>query len=648
MENQTSEITGDAALRTRSVARGPVSSQTFANIPAQPVRNASHMSVEMALLALCGLPLNDLFLAQEISYAQGVGIAEFALAEGYIEADIFYAALARALRRPFVHGYVRLGQNLSPQAQITAGIAPLADDTLPSRYLIAPAARNLRYLLQNKSVQRQDFAISTPDHLRNLVLDQAAPVLADAASHQLWRQNKNLSAQSGLNAVQAAILALALMGFTFGLVQNLERTFEIAGLGCNIMTAAFVLHRLAACWASPPPDNGGSLSFLPEFSLPPYSLIIALYDEVSVVSKLYAALRALKYPKAKLEIIFVLEQDDHRTRVALTALNMGYPYKLIIAPPGYPRTKPRALNIALPFAKGEFVCVYDAEDSPDPDQLQKVVASFAAAPTRLACIQAKLAVENGADAMLTRFFAIEYAGLFDVLNPGIAALGLSFPLGGTSNHFRTEVLRDVGGWDAWNVTEDADLGLRLVRAGYNIQMLDSTTWEEGPTTLGGWLGQRRRWFKGWMQTLIVHTRRFRLTTGPGRSWPILHLLMTVAGTLTAALTAPAATVLLIWLMFFSEGLTFSDLFARPLFSFSLAVNGLGLVSIYWAGLIGILRRGELRQLIILPLLPGYFLLVSLAAWWAVYDLIVNPFVWNKTAHGKIGKETLRHRSPQPE
>eukprot|EP01037_Dinobryon_pediforme_P007014 gene7014-7083_t len=654
MENQTSELKNAGSIRSNSIHPLPTSALTQPNAqasfvrarnPLSPERGVQHMSVEMALLALCGLPLNDLFVAQEMAQSQGVGIAEFAIAEGYIAAETFYAALARSLRRPFLREYVRLGETMSPQAQISAGIVQLDDETLSCRYLIAPAARNLRFLLQNKSGHRQDFAISTPGHLRALILEQSAPALADLASLQLWRQNENLSARSGLNPAQSALLGLALAGFIFGLFQNLPLTFEISGLGFNIIIAGFVLHRLAASWASPAPDKAIPRDLLPEFSLPQYSLIVALYDEVDVVSNLYAALSALKYPRAKLEIIFVLEQDDERTHAALSQLNMGAQYKLLIAPPGYPHTKPRALNVALPFVSGEFVCVYDAEDMPDPDQLQKAVAAFAAAPERLACVQAKLAIDNGADSILTQFFAIEYAGLFDVLNPGVAALGLSFPLGGTSNHFRTEVLRNVGGWDAWNVTEDADLGLRLVRAGYHIQMLDSTTWEEGPTTLGGWLGQRRRWFKGWMQTLIVHTRQISILNQLESPWPILDLLLTISGTLAAALTAPAATLLLIWLMFFSENLTFSALIGRPLFSFSLVVNGLGLVSIYWTGLAGIVRRGTPKQLLVLPLLPLYFFLVSLAAWWSIYDLIFNPFVWNKTAHGQSGKKKLRHRSP---
>ena len=95
-------------------------------------------------------------------------------------------------------------------------------------------------------------------------------------------------------------------------------------------------------------------------------------------------------------------------------------------------------------------------------------------------MQARLAIDNASDGWLSRHFAAEYAGQFDVFLPALAKLRLPLPLGGTSNHFRADVLRKVGGWDPFNVTEDADLGMRLARFGYRTGVIGSTTWEEAP------------------------------------------------------------------------------------------------------------------------------------------------------------------------
>ena len=204
---------------------------------------------------------------------------------------------------------------------------------------------------------------------------------------------------------------------------------------------------------------------------------------------------------------FVVEADDHDTRRALARLDLGPPFEIITAPPSGPRTKPKALNVALPFARGSFTVVYDAEDVPEPDQLRRAFATFMAADDRLACVQAALTIDNTTDNWLARMFTADYAGQFDAFLPGLAALRLPFPLGGSSNHFRTAVLRQVGGWDPYNVTEDADLGIRLYRLGYRSAALSSATYEEAPARFLPWLKQRTRWYKGWMQTWLVHMRR---------------------------------------------------------------------------------------------------------------------------------------------
>ena len=282
------------------------------------------------------------------------------------------------------------------------------------------------------------------------------------------------------------------------------------------------------------PDH--PLPGLADADLPAYTIVAPLYREANVAAQLVEALLRVDYPAAKLDIKLVVESDDAPTITALAAIALPPFAQVLVVPPGAPRTKPRALNFALPFASGELIVVFDAEDRPEPGQLRKAAAIFASGPGDLACLQARLSIDNSADSWLTRLFALEYGALFDVVNPGFGILGLPFPLGGTSNHFRTARLREIAGWDAWNVTEDADLGIRLARAGLRVDTFASTTHEEAPAKVGAWLDQRRRWFKGWMQTLVVHARHPAALVselGFARAGAVLvTLVSTVASSLT--------------------------------------------------------------------------------------------------------------------
>lgn len=328
----------------------------------------------------------------------------------------------------------------------------------------------------------------------------------------------------------------------------------------------------------------------------------------------------------------MIEHDDQATRRAIEAQHLPPAFEVIVAPAGWPRTKPRALNVALPLARGEFMVVFDAEDAPAPGQLREAAERFLQSPRELACLQARLAIDNIEDSWLTRLFAIEYAVLFDVLNPGLAGLGLPLPLGGSSNHFRTSVLREVAGWDAWNVTEDADLGLRLARLGFRVGMLPSSTEEEAPARLDAWLTQRRRWTKGWMQTFITLTRQPRRLVrelGAAKS-AALALLMT--GLVIAPPLWPIFAVLLVHDI--HAGLP-SPSTLLPLIETvgwtSVCIFGSG--SILWLSLLGMKRRRLLGLWPYLPLLFVYYLLTAAAAWMALYDLILRPYHWHKTEHG---------------
>jgi cellulose synthase/poly-beta-1,6-N-acetylglucosamine synthase-like glycosyltransferase len=247
-------------------------------------------------------------------------------------------------------------------------------------------------------------------------------------------------------------------------------------------------------------------------NLPIYSVLVALYREKEVVQQLANALLRLDWPTSRLDIKLVCEAEDRETIAALQALDLPPHFEIVEVPDRPPRTKPKALNYALAGARGDFVVIYDAEDRPHPRQLLEAYRHFSEAPDDVVCLQAPLIISNAADSWLAGLFALEYAGLFRRLLPFLGTRQQPMPLGGTSNHFRADILRAVGAWDPYNVTEDADLGLRLYRFGYRAETLTRYTVEDAPTERSVWLGQRTRWFKGWMQTWLVLMRHPILLT----------------------------------------------------------------------------------------------------------------------------------------
>jgi cellulose synthase/poly-beta-1,6-N-acetylglucosamine synthase-like glycosyltransferase len=287
----------------------------------------------------------------------------------------------------------------------------------------------------------------------------------------------------------------------------------------------------------------------------------------------------------------------------------------------------------LPLAYGRFVVVYDAEDVPDPNQLRHAAARFAKAEPEIACLQAHLVVDNPADGWLPSLFAIEYAALFDVINPGLIKMGVPVPLGGTSTHFRTDILRALGGWDAWNVTEDADLGIRLAHMGYRVGDLPSSTLEEAPTKLGIWMRQRARWMKGYMQVCITHSRTPLATWRKLGMTNFITAVTLVFGTTVSALVYPL--FLLVTGLTLANGARFSPHSVVDLAVVSMAVPLLafGAMAMVAPAVAGLKRRGLLHLVWLVPSMPAYYLLVSIAAWYGLYELVVASARWNKTEHG---------------
>ena len=357
--------------------------------------------------------------------------------------------------------------------------------------------------------------------------------------------------------------------------------------------------------------------------LPVYTIIVALYREAMAVDELVAALRSLDYPAEKLDVKLVVEADDIETGLALLRLELGPPFEIVTAPAAGPRTKPKALNAALALARGSFTAVYDAEDRPDPDQLRRALDAFLSAGEDLACVQASLTIDNTDDSWLACLFTAEYA-----------ALELPLPLGGSSNDFRTAALRKVGAWDPYNVTEDADLGMRLARFGYRSTIVRSSTYEEAPIRCGPWLRQRTRWFKGWVQTWFVHMRSPRRLLADLGFIGFASFQLVVGGSVLAALIHPL--VLAGFLYCYFAGLPFFGS-NGPLITTLAWVYGAALVAGYLTsiilGLRGLKRRRLLRAAWWLMAVPLHWLLLSAAAWRALYQLMRDPQRWEKTEHG---------------
>jgi len=370
----------------------------------------------------------------------------------------------------------------------------------------------------------------------------------------------------------------------------------------------------------------------PDGELPIYTILVPMYKEPEVLPLITRYLLDIDYPKDRLDVKLVLEEDDELTLASAERLELPDCVEIVRVPACHPRTKPKACNFALHFARGEYLVIYDAEDRPEADQLRKVLAAFDSMSQNYGCIQAQLNYANGDENWLTRMFTLEYTMLFDALLPGLYQLGLPIPLGGTSNHFRIAALREVGAWDPFNVTEDADLGMRLSQVNYKVGVIDSTTYEEANCQVGNWIRQRSRWIKGYMQTWLVHMRSpARLLAAAGLRGFIGFQLF-IGGTIInsfAALIFWMAS--LVWLMGF--GAAFVDVFPFPV----LVLGTVNLLfcnaTLLYINMFPAVRRGYWSLVPWAVTVPAYWLLMSVAACKAAKQLVTNPFHWEKTTHG---------------
>jgi len=407
---------------------------------------------------------------------------------------------------------------------------------------------------------------------------------------------------------------------------------------CGVLFIANAAFRAVLLWIGaeePPPAPRVQGE---DASLPIYSILVPLYREANVMPALMRALRSLDYPKDRLDIKLIVEADDRDTAMVADAVAArDSSFSVIRVPSGTPRTKPRACNYAMPFVLGEFTVIFDAEDRPEPDQLRKAVAAFRAAPESIACLQARLNFYNADENWLTRMFALDYALWFDYLLLGLDRLNIPMPLGGTSNHFRTAALRAIHCWDPYNVTEDADIGIRLARVGLRVRTLDSTTFEEATNDFGNWLRQRSRWLKGYMQTWLVHMRSPLTLLRNAGLGGFIGFQLFVGGTFISALANPV-----LWAIFLLSEFFGVHLLSAPAAAVAAHVSIVGLAAgngmFAYLAMLAPFRRGWLELTPYGLTAPFYWLLISAAGARALWQLIFRPWYWEKTSHGlcKIG------------
>jgi len=386
--------------------------------------------------------------------------------------------------------------------------------------------------------------------------------------------------------------------------------------------------------------------YIPEDHLPSYTIMIPAYREASVIKKLIGNLAELDYPTDRLEVLILVEQDDDETLNALRQASPPSHFQLVLIPPAEPRTKPKALNYGLTLARGDIVAVYDVEDSPDVLQLRRAAVVLSRYGPEVGCVQAKLSYSNSAQNMITRWFTIEYAMWFSFFLPGLSSLGAPIPLGGTSNHFRRSALRALGGWDPFNVTEDCDLGIRMFRERYDIKVLESTTLEEANSDFINWVKQRSRWYKGYLQTFLIHLRSPRTLVSEIGVKGVLHLCAFVGGTpILAALNPIFWMMTVVW--FVAQPEVFRQIFPAPVYYVGLLLWAFGNFLLWYLTILTarhIQNEGLVMAAILVPI---YWVMMSLAALKAMWQLVVVPSFWEKTTHG-LGNEDEAHDSEDQE
>ena len=538
----------------------------------------------------------------EMHQMQRVGLADF-------EPDY---DISRRLPEPLARRLQAIPVAESDDTLLIAVARPLsADDATDVEEAVG---QPIRQLLANRT------------DLDQLIQRVHSSFYADVSTQYLMENYPEQSAHVVFSPVQKAVFIMAAViivicaviwpvGTAIGLVGVASAVYFVV----SVYKFRLTLRALGTHLETDVTDE--EISALDERHLPIYTILVPLYKEAGIVPRLVRDINALDYPRTRLDVKLLCEEDDLETIDKIRELALPPHFHLVVVPDSQPKTKPKACNYGLQLSTGAFCVIFDAEDRPDPDQLKKALIAFDAVPDNVVCMQGKLNHFNQDQNMLTSWFANEYSMHFELILPAMGASESPIPLGGTSNHFKTQTLRELGAWDPFNVTEDADLGMRLHREGYRTAMIDSTTLEEANSNVGNWIRQRSRWNKGYFQTWLVHMRH-----------PLQLLRQTgFKGFVSFNLTMGSAFVLLMnpifWALTTIYVITQWGFIAASLMLF------VGNFIFIYLNVAGSLQRGEFGLTRTAMLSPLYWGLMSYAAWKGFIQLFTNPFYWEKTEHG---------------
>jgi hypothetical protein len=470
-------------------------------------RFAPALKQEGRQLLQMGIGKPSIARAMQLAQSHGTTVEEELLASGEIDETVYFEAMAETLGLNFMPdidpGRVQDIEGLDTQIA-RPEILRVHHASRPPVTVIVPSLgrhAELAVLLQRTPLLRPSLAVSTPSAVRAATWRAGCQRRVSVATRSLFETMPRHSARITFWGKQGFYAGILLCAMIVAAVIVPLISLLMLHIVLTLFYLANFLVRLYALGCALLQDGGERLPEPPDAAgpLPVYSVLVALYKEENVVAQLIHALNQLDWPRSRLDIKLICEEDDAATIAALKALRLGREYEIVLVPVHMPRTKPKALSYALPGVRGTYVTVYDAEDRPHPGQLREAHDAFTAAPQHVICLQAPLVITNARQSWWSALFALEYAGLFRGLLPMLSLTGLPLPLGGTSNHFRTAELRKIGGWDPYNMTEDADLGLRLYRLGYRSRVIFKPTLEEAPISRSIWIGQRTRWFKGWLR-----------------------------------------------------------------------------------------------------------------------------------------------------
>ncbi|WP_454048632.1 glycosyltransferase [Cellulomonas sp. Marseille-Q8402] len=595
--------------------------------------------------------------AQRVARDSGAYIGEVLVAIGAVDSESLSRALADLWGLPYVVPTRTAAALDAPGVDVGRVLAerwlPLERraDGVPVVAVIDEPTPGIRATIAAALGTEPFLVLADRWEFQQAVLDRYGPELRDRASLGLWGRSPAQSARTVLVRWQSIALVVALVVVAVAAV--VVPRVVVVTLSV-VVGLAFLVGTGFKFWASlrgarmehVTRTDPAALSALRDHELPRYTVLVPVYKEANIVAHLIDNLGALDYPAHLLEVLILVEEDDAETRAAAEAAHPPAHFRFITVPAGAPQTKPKACNVGLEFATGELLVIFDAEDKPEPDQLKKAVLAFREAGEELVCVQAALNYFNADENPLTRMFTLEYSFWFDYMLPGLEYGRLAIPLGGTSNHFRVSGLRRLGGWDPFNVTEDADLGIRAAAEGLRVGVVDSTTYEEANTSYPNFVRQRSRWIKGYMQTTLVHLRNpVRLVRVAGLR-QTLSFLFLVGGTPATFLAVPVLyAVFLASLLLDPEQLSF--LFPAWVLWLSMFNLGVGSALMIYVSMMGAFKRRRYGLVLWGIANPAYWLLHSVAAYKALWQLITNPHYWEKTAHGLTGVDADPHLAPAP-